>query len=64
MSEERWHEQANVRRLEASNEALEVKLDKADARIEALEAALREILGGAPDAFDLARAALAPEQDK
>jgi hypothetical protein len=33
-------------------------------RIEALEAALREILSGHPDAFDLARAALAPEQDK
>jgi hypothetical protein len=31
-------------------------------RIEALEAALREILAGHPDAFDLARATLAPEQ--
>jgi predicted nucleic acid-binding Zn-ribbon protein len=41
MSEERWHEQANVRRLEASNEALEVKLDEAADRIEALEERMR-----------------------
>jgi len=33
-------------------------------RVEALEAVLRKILAGHPDAFDLARTALAPEQDK
>jgi len=45
-----------VRRIEIMDEAAD--------RIEALETALREILEGHPDAFDLARVALAPEQDK
>ena len=39
-------------------------LEEAAARIAQLETALREILSGHPDAYDLARAALAPEQDK
>jgi len=39
------------------------KLEAAD-RIETLEAVVREILAGHPDAFDLARAALAPEQEQ
>ena len=47
---------------ERDNIELGRRLEEAADRIEALEAVLREILGGHPDAFDLARAALAPEQ--
>ena len=47
----------------AQTSGIKIALEAAD-RIEVLEKALREILDGAPDAFDLARAALAPEQDK
>jgi hypothetical protein len=46
---------------------MQIKLNQATARIEALEAALREIANWPPSteyARDLARAALAPEQDK
>jgi hypothetical protein len=45
------------------NATIPLVMEAAD-RIEALEAVLREVLDGAPDAFDLARAVLEPEQDK
>jgi phage shock protein A len=38
------------------------KVEQAQARIEALEAVVREILEGHPDAFDLARTVLEPNE--
>ena len=65
------HVYPRIERLEAENADLRRWMSRANshhaashARIEELEAVLREILDGHPDAFDLARKAIAPEQKK